>query len=113
MADETPDQSETPTLKENIKAGSTWMRGLFMVLFIIIYGIAEFLIFAVILFQFLSMLVARKTNEPLLGFSKSLSMFIYEIMIYLSYNDEQRPFPFGTWPSDADKEPTGAAVADG
>lgn len=102
MTDEPQNHPDKTSLKQNLRTGSTWMRALFMVLFLIIYGIAEFLIFAVMAFQFLSVLFARKTNGPLMKFGKSLSAFIYEIMLYLTYNSEDRPFPFAPWPGEAD-----------
>ena len=99
MVDQTQDHSEHPSLKENLRARATWMRGFYLILFVIIYGIAEFLIMAIMLFQFLSTLFVRRTNEPLVKFGGSLSVYIYEIMLYLTYGSDDRPFPFREWPA--------------
>ena len=93
------DEAQEPSMKKNIKERSTWMRGLYMLLFFIIYGIAEFLLVAVVVFQFISMVVLRKTNDRLRDFGRSLSAFIYEILLFLTYNSEDRPYPFGSWPA--------------
>jgi hypothetical protein len=93
--------SDQPSLKENLRARDTWFRALNMVLFLIIWWIAEALLIAVVIFQFLATLFARKTNAPLLNFGKSLSAFIYEVALFLSYGTDDRPFPFRDWP-DAD-----------
>ncbi len=94
------DETQEPSIKKNMKERSTWMRGLYMLLFLFIYGIAELLVVAVVLFQFISMVVVRKTNERLLQFGSELSTFIYKIMLFLTYNSEHKPFPFDRWPSE-------------
>ena len=86
-------------IKENIKEQSTWVRAFYMIVMAILYSLTEFVILAVVVFQFLSKLVTAKTNERLLGFGKSLSTYIYQIMLFLTYNTEEKPFPFAEWPS--------------
>ena len=41
-----------------------------------------------------------KKNQPLLNFGAQLSTFVYQIYHYLTFNTEQRPFPFSDWPSE-------------
>jgi len=112
MSDQTQDSFGTPrpSVKENIKTGSTWKRGLYMLLFAIIYGIAELVLFAVILFQFVSMVLLQKTNERLIDFSRELIAFIREIYLYLTYNSEDKPFPYREWPSEGASPETIEAV---
>ena len=98
-------------LKDSIKKRSTWLRGLYMLLFMIVWGLAELLVFTVIVFQFISMALSGKTNGRLLTFGRNLSAFVYEILMYLTYNREDKPFPFSDWPSL--KDPTDAADGDG
>ena len=52
-------------LKHNIKKQSTWMRGLYMLLYTIFSRIAEVVLFAVIVFQFILKLLTGETNERL------------------------------------------------
>lgn len=94
-----------PELKDNISNTTTWGRALFMILFAIIYSIAEMVIGAVVIIQFFIVLFSGQTNERLLRFGKELSRFIYQVFMYLTYNSEEKPFPFADWPSD-DDEPT-------
>ena len=86
------------TLKQNLKEKSTWIRGLYMLLFILFISVAKVVILAVIIFQFLSELITRKTNQRLLKFGQSLSTYSYQILVFLTFNSEYRPFPFGAWP---------------
>jgi hypothetical protein len=85
-------------IKDNIKQQSTWIRGLYMVLFSILYAIADFVFFAVVVFQFVLKLFSGNTNDRLRKLGLSISTYIYEILQFLSFNSEQHPYPFGTWP---------------
>lgn len=89
-------------IKQRLQKTETWMRGLYMLLFIFIYGFAKFLIVLVMLFQFFSTVLTGNTNTQLLKFSQNLAKYVYQIIIFLTYNTEQRPFPFSAWPNVAD-----------
>ncbi len=77
---------------------SIWQRLLYMLLFFIIYSVAEIVIYASVIFQFLAVLVTGQSNERLLVFGQSLSTYVYQIMRFLTFNSEQHPFPIGAWP---------------
>lgn len=83
---------------KSYKDKSVWMRGLYMLIFMILLGVAEFVSFVVILIQFLTVLFTAETNEKLVRFGKSLSLYQYEIMLFLTYNSEVHPYPMGEWP---------------
>lgn len=91
--------------KQNIKEHSTWMRGFYIVLFTIIYSVTEIVIVLVVLFQFLSVLLTSRTNDKLLSLGMNLSTFIYQILSYVTFNSDDRPFPFSDFPA------TNSAVA--
>ncbi len=84
-----------------ITARSTWLRGFFMLLFAVAYGVAEILLLVTVVFQFLCLLVTGKTVERLLIFGDNLSRYFYQIIRYLTFNTEERPFPFSDWPGAA------------
>lgn len=86
--------------KENIKQHSTWMRGLNIVLFTIIYSVTEIVIALVVVFQFLSVLLTREANVKLLDLGKNLSVYVYQILSYVTFNTDERPFPFADFPVD-------------
>lgn len=85
-------------LKENFLSPATWIRAIYMLVFTVIYSIAEILLVAVVIFQFLSRLVFGESNDRLLALGRSLGTFIYQIIQFLTYNSEEKPFPFGDWP---------------
>jgi hypothetical protein len=73
-------------------------RLIYMLLFIISYNIAEIVVVAVVVFQFLHLLILRDRNENLLRFGSELSRYIYQVLQYLSFNSDEKPFPVGEWP---------------
>lgn len=87
-------------LRKNLTAADTWVRGVFMVLFAIVYGVAIGVLFLVIPFQFCHTLFVGKPSDPLLDFSENLCAYVYEILLYVSFNSDERPFPFAPWPSE-------------
>lgn len=91
-----------PQLKEHITAKTTWSRGLYILLFAIVYSIAEILVVAVVLFQFLSTLLTGSNNQQLLRLGRQLSDFVKQLLMFITYNSEEKPFPFGPWPNSED-----------
>jgi hypothetical protein len=87
-----------PHLKENVTMQTTWIRGLYILLFAIIYSIAEIVVVAVVVFQFLSTLFMGQNNQQLLRLGRSLSDFIRQVLLFVTYNSDEKPFPFGPWP---------------
>ena len=85
-------------LKERLTEQSTWLRFLYMVIFAVIFSITEIVIAAVVIFQFLVKLVTGKVNQQLLTLAQSLGTYVYEIVIFLGFNSEEKPFPFAPWP---------------
>jgi len=99
-------------VKENLKSQSTWMRGLYMLIYVVFYTIAEIVLYAVIVFQFLLKLFTADTNERLLKLSQGISTYIYQILQFLSFNSEYQPYPFGAWPKGEPKALKQAAQDD-
>jgi hypothetical protein len=90
-------------LKHNLTRRSSWVRILYMLLFAIVFSVGEFVFSAVVLVQLGFVLVTSRPNARLLEFGGSLSAFLYQIFLFLSFNSEALPFPFSPWP------PAGAA----
>ncbi len=94
-------------VKENLKSQSTWMRGLYMLIYAFFYTIAELVLFALIIFQFLLKLFSGDTNERLRKLGQGLSTYIYQILQYMNFNSNYQPYPFGAWPKG---EPRAAKI---
>jgi len=94
----TQDESHDARLEDNIKSRSTWMRLLFMILFLALWSISRILVLAVVVLQFFWVLFTGETNQRLLAFGGSLATYSYQIIAFLTYNTEAQPFPFTDWP---------------
>ncbi len=81
-----------------VKDKSVWMRLLYMILFVILYWVAEVVIFAVAVYQFLSVLFTGNKDEKILNLGKSLSAYVYQVLQFLTFNTESKPYPMGDWP---------------
>lgn len=86
------------SFKENIKQESTWIRGLYMLMFGIFYSLAEVLLFAIVVFQFVLKLVTGENNSRLLKLGQSIATYIYQVIQFLTFNSDYQPYPFGAWP---------------
>jgi hypothetical protein len=91
-------------MKSRLTSGDVWVRGLYLILFAIAWGLSEVLLTFTVIFQFLTVLFTGSANEPLLRFGQNLSRYHYQIGRFVSFNTEDRPFPFSDWPDD---EPRG------
>lgn len=87
-------------LKQHMGDRGVWKRLLFMLVFAVLYGVAEVVLSAVVVFQFLSVLFTGSRNGKVLSLGSSLSTYAYQVFRYLTYNSEERPFPFADWPSE-------------
>lgn len=92
--------SEKKGILDNLMNGQTWLRGIFMLLFVLIYSVTEVIVFVVVVLQFLFVLFTGHLNSRLREFGDGLSIFVYQIMSYWTYNAEERPFPFSPWPDE-------------
>ncbi len=89
------------TFKENVTQESTWMRLVYMILFAVIFNIAEFVITVVVVVQFLFKLFVGRVNENLRALGQTLASYVYEIIAYLTFHTDHMPYPFGPWPTGA------------
>lgn len=85
-------------IKEHLRERKTWLRALYMLLFVVFYSVVEVIITAVVIFQFLLALFTGRTNARLLKLGQNLSTYVYQIMLYLTFNSDYQPYPFGVWP---------------
>lgn len=92
-------------LKPNLLNADTWLRLLFMVLTLICLFIARFLIWFVALFQFLSVLIAGRDNDNMRNFGQGVSKWAYQGLLFLTFNSEEKPYPFSEWPTVEETEP--------
>ncbi len=70
------------------------IRLLYMLLFGLILYLALIVLVVVVIVQFIFALFADEANSGIRNFSRDLAQYIHQITLFLTYNDERRPFPF-------------------
>jgi hypothetical protein len=105
VSDQDPRQQDNPSPAASGSAPllddarrETLLRGLLIILFAIIYSIAELVVGAVVLLQFGFVLITGERNAKLLELGARTSTYIYQILQYVTFNADTRPFPFSDWP---------------
>jgi hypothetical protein len=76
-----------------------WVRGLFMLSFLIALGVAQVVLNFAAIVQFLWLLIAREPNEFLLHFGSSLAKWVADAVRFLTGASEEKPFPWKEWPA--------------
>ena len=98
---ETAGRSGQSDLEKNVKMRSTWIRLFFMIIFAFLYGLSRLVTAAVVVVQFFHVLFTGGTNEQLKTFGHSLAIYSFEVVDYLTFNTETRPFPLDSgWPEE-------------
>lgn len=94
------DKGPERPIEDNLKSRATWTRLLFMVICSFLISLAGFVGTFVVVLGFLWVLFTGETNRQIREVGQSLASYIFEIIRYLTFNSEQRPFPLGgEWPS--------------
>lgn len=70
------------------------LRLLYMLLFGVVLYFALTVLVIVVIVQFIFALFAGAANDSLRNFSRDLAHYIYQITLYLTYNEDRLPFPF-------------------
>jgi len=94
------DANEGTPIEQHYKSRSTWLRLVFMVAYCFLAWVAGVVGSIVVAFGFLWVLFKGETNRQLQQAGQAIAAYIYEIVRYLTYNTDDKPFPFGgEWPS--------------
>lgn len=87
---------------------SIGLRVLWMVIFAIVWQLAEIVLGVVVLVQLGYRLFYGAPNGGLQGFGDSLSQYLQQIGRFGTFNSEEKPWPFADWPTPrapVDNEP--------
>jgi hypothetical protein len=72
-----------------------------MIICSLLYALSRLVTFAVVVVQFLTVLLTGETNTQLKQWGRSLAVYSFEVVDFLTFNTEVKPFPFeAEWPSE-------------
>jgi len=86
-------------LKQRFTAVDRWLRLVFMVIYLVVLYVVQFIIWILVALQFIFALLTGHPNQNLLNFTRGLNAFCYHILRYVTYNTNDKPFPFSSWSS--------------
>jgi hypothetical protein len=85
--------------KTNIKKSSTWIRLIYIVLFgAILIPAGRFVLALITLGQFLMVLITGSDNHNMRNLGKGIGQWVYQGILFLTFNTDAKPFPFDDWP---------------
>ncbi|HXU92779.1 MAG TPA: DUF4389 domain-containing protein [Gallionella sp.] len=87
--------SQTSGGKRNI-----WLRGLFMLLMLLVLHVGGTVLLIAAVIQFVIALLNGAPNERLIAFGRNLSSYFRQIILFLTFDSEEIPFPFSEWPAN-------------
>lgn len=101
---------------DNLKQPSHWVRLPFMLAFgFVLYLIFVPVVLVVMAAQILFALLTGETNRNLRGLGAVVQQYVSQIVNYITYNSDQRPYPFSDFPIEgfeAESETETAASTD-
>lgn len=75
------------------------LRVLWMLVFVLVWQVAQFLLGALVLVQLIYRLVYGAPNAGMMAFGDSLSQYLAQIGRFGSFHTENKPWPFSDWPT--------------
>lgn len=88
-------------IEKNLKSRTTWMRLLFMCVYGLLASLASMVVSVVVVLGFLMVLFTGEVNQELRQLGHGIASYLFQIVRYLTFNSDDKPFPFGSaWPSE-------------
>ena len=84
--------------KGTLSNSNTWVRLAYMFLFTLLLMAARLVITLVVIVQFLLVLVTGSDNENIRNLGQGLGKWVYQTIMFLTFNTESKSFPFDEWP---------------
>jgi hypothetical protein len=88
-------------LKKNLGAGANWIRLAYMLIFAVILYFVCLAFWLLAALQLMFVLISGVKNIRLLAVGDSLCQYLTQCFRFISFNSEEKPFPFQDWPVSA------------
>lgn len=73
-------------------------RALFTILYLIIIRLISMVLFVIAITQYIYSWLAGEPNDKILYFTESLAEYSRQLVSYVGFNTDERPWPVGEWP---------------
>jgi len=87
-------------MEEKVKntGKANFERILYIILYLIIERFISLVLFVIAIAQLVYVWLTGNPNEKLLQFNQSLAQYMKQLVKYLGFNTDDRPWPVGEWP---------------
>lgn len=82
-------------MEDNLKSRDTWLRLVFMLVYAAIVSVVSIVATAIVVLGFLVVLFTGERNRQLMDAGLAVADYFRQVLAYLTYNTEEKPFPFG------------------
>ena len=106
MSYATPPSDALPSQRESpLHSPAKWQRVFFTVVCVLLYGVSRVVVSGIVVFQVFTLLITGEPNHKLFTFGQALARYTYQLVRYLTFVTEHRPFPFDlNWPREKDSQ---------
>jgi hypothetical protein len=85
-------------VKRNLLSLDQWLRMLLMACYLVVAWVVGVVLVVIMVAQTLVVLITAELNVNLQKFGAIASAYLYQIVIYLVYGTDEKPFPFNALP---------------
>ena len=78
---------------------SRFVHALFLLFFLIAFGLGHSLLAALTVVQFVWLLITGEPNQVLRRFGASMAVWFADVVRYLAATSAEKPFPWRNWPT--------------
>jgi hypothetical protein len=93
------EQQTRASLWANLTDRWLWLRLVYMLILAIAWIVAEVVLLAAVVLQFLFKLFTGRSIDHLTRFSDTLADYMAQIVRFVTFVSDDRAFPFAPWPS--------------
>lgn len=95
---------EEPDVNAGAQAEPAIMRLVYTALFYVVFALSRFAVLLIAVGQSLHVLMTGSQQADLQKFARNLNVYIRQLVQYVTWTSERKPFPFSDWPIDHDHE---------
>ena len=87
-------------MEETYPVKDRLIKGLFVLLFMFVFLLSDFIFCLIVFVQFFFDLRFGEPNNQLCQHSSELEGYLAEVVAFVTYQSDTKPFPFSDWPKN-------------
>ena len=93
------------SIRDSLLNADTWLKVIFIILFWISLTVVGWVLGAVVIVQLIIVLFTGERNMQLVEFGENLGQYLKQIVDYICFVDDEKPFPFADFPGNHQSRP--------